>query len=46
MLCQNLFSGENILKCLPKFLARVLRFKATFNSVYKFISKLAERFSK
>ena len=31
-------SGENkknILKCLLKFLPRVLRFKATFNSVYK-----------
>ena len=38
MLCQNLFSGKNkknILKCLLKFLPRVLRFKATFNSVYK-----------
>ena len=38
MSCQNLFSGKikkNILKCLLKFLPRVLRFKATFNSVYK-----------
>ena len=38
MYCQNLFSGKNkksILKCLLKFLPRVLRFKATFNSVYK-----------
>ena len=37
MLCQNLFFGKNkknILKLL-KFLPRVLRFEATFNSVYK-----------
>ena len=39
MLCQNLFflgkNKKNILKCLLKFLPRVLRFEATFNSVYK-----------
>ena len=26
---------KNILECLLKFLPKVLRFKATFNSVYK-----------
>ena len=39
MLCQNLFSGKNkknILKCQLKFLPGVQRFKATFNSVYKY----------
>ena len=38
MKCLNLFSGKNkknISKCLLKFLSRVLRFKATFYSVYK-----------
>ena len=38
MYCQNLFSEKNkknILKCLLKFLPRLLRFKATFNNVYK-----------
>ena len=38
MKCLNLFSGKNkkdILKYLLKFLPRVLRFKVTFNSVYK-----------
>ena len=38
MKCLNLFSGKNnknILKNLLKLLPRVLRFKATFNNVYK-----------